>query len=539
MRAAIYARVSTVRQAEGDLSIPDQKRQIAAYCQQRGWVVVAEYVDAGASATSDDRPEFQRMVDDGTATKVAPFDVIVVHSYSRYFRDSWQAELYRRRLKKHGVDIVSVTQGLGDGPTADLVRQIIGLMDEHQSKENAKHTLRGMEENARQGFVNGIAPFGYRSVPVETRGAKVKRRLAIEPGEAEIVKLMFDLAHHGAAGLPMGMKEIAKALNARNLRTRAGRRFTTSAVHAILRKPTYAGRHLFNQFDSKMGAKKPAQKHIVVVVPAIVDEATFEAVQRRLAARDPKKAHPHAAANPTLLSKLARCAACGGAMSLRTGKFNRYRYYTCSTARRQGPCGCAGRTIREDLLDGLVTSHLSDLLFAPDRLRDLFSEFLEAERRRQKDGPRLFESLTAQRADIDNQIARMHIAIQKGLVDLDDADFAARLRGLREQRADLIRRIERAQAERRPFAPISTPKLARLGDQLRRGMAAGDMRARRAYVRVFVDRIEVDDREIRLRGPKSALVNAIAGAAEHTAGEVLPLVERWRPRRDSNARPQD
>ena len=52
-------RVSTARQAEHDVSIPDQKRQGEAYCQARGHQLVETYVEPGASATNDRRPEFQ------------------------------------------------------------------------------------------------------------------------------------------------------------------------------------------------------------------------------------------------------------------------------------------------------------------------------------------------------------------------------------------------------------------------------------------------------------------------------------------------
>ena len=48
VRAALYLRVSTGRQAENDLSIPDQRRQAKAYCTSRGWEIVADYVEPGA-----------------------------------------------------------------------------------------------------------------------------------------------------------------------------------------------------------------------------------------------------------------------------------------------------------------------------------------------------------------------------------------------------------------------------------------------------------------------------------------------------------
>jgi DNA invertase Pin-like site-specific DNA recombinase len=160
VRAALYLRVSTGRQAENDLSIPDQRRQAKGYCTSRGWEIVADYVEPGVSATDDRRPEFQRMIDAAT-TKPPAFEVIVVHSFSRFFRDQFQLEFYVRRLAKNGVRLVSITQELGDDPMSNMIRQIMALFDEYQSKENAKHTLRAMKENARQGFWNGL-PAAHR-----------------------------------------------------------------------------------------------------------------------------------------------------------------------------------------------------------------------------------------------------------------------------------------------------------------------------------------------------------------------------------------
>jgi DNA invertase Pin-like site-specific DNA recombinase len=155
VRAALYLRVSTGRQADNDLSIPDQRRQAKGYyCTSRGWEIAADYVEPGVSATDDRRSEFQRMIDAAT-TKPSAFDVIVVHSFSRFFRDKFQLEFYVRRLAKNGVRRVSITQELGDDPMSNMIRQIMALFDEYQSKENAKHTLRAMKENARQGFWNG------------------------------------------------------------------------------------------------------------------------------------------------------------------------------------------------------------------------------------------------------------------------------------------------------------------------------------------------------------------------------------------------
>ena len=83
-RVAVYLRVSTGRQAEHDLSIPDQRRQIEAWAAARTYKIVGEYVDA-ATATDDKRPVFQSMIERACDGENA-FDVIIVHSYSRFFR---------------------------------------------------------------------------------------------------------------------------------------------------------------------------------------------------------------------------------------------------------------------------------------------------------------------------------------------------------------------------------------------------------------------------------------------------------------------
>jgi DNA invertase Pin-like site-specific DNA recombinase len=236
LRAALYLRVSTARQAEHDVSIPDQKRQGEAYCAARGYQLVETYVEPGASATNDRRPEFQRMIEAGTS-KPAPFDTVIVHSFSRFFRDHFELEFYVRKLAKNGVKLVSITQEMGDDPMHVMMWQIMALFDEYQSKENAKHVLRALKENARQGFWNGsLPPIGYRVVAAEQRGAKVKKKLEIDPLHADTVRLICRLAMEGdGMGGPMGVKNIATYLNQHRIFTRDGGRWGIGQVHRIIK----------------------------------------------------------------------------------------------------------------------------------------------------------------------------------------------------------------------------------------------------------------------------------------------------------------
>jgi DNA invertase Pin-like site-specific DNA recombinase len=185
-RAALYMRVSTGRQAEHDLSIPDQRRQLESWCRAQGYTVAAEFIESGASAGDDRRPIFQQMIERACDGEQA-FDLILVHSYSRFFREAFEQEFYLRKLAKHGVRVVSITQPVGDEsePVQAMMRKVIALFDEYQSKENAKHVIRSMKENARQGFWNGAtAPLGYRLVEAEKRGTKIKKKLEIDPSRS-------------------------------------------------------------------------------------------------------------------------------------------------------------------------------------------------------------------------------------------------------------------------------------------------------------------------------------------------------------------
>ena len=156
-----------------------------AYCKARDLPIAFEYVEPGASATDDRRPVFQQMIADA-GQDPAPYEAIIVHSRSRFFRDLFEFLGYERRLKRAGVRVISITQQTADDPAGEMASKIFSLFDEYQSKENGKHTLRAMKENARQGFWNGaLPPIGHRIVEAsEQRGHRTKKTLEIADMDA-------------------------------------------------------------------------------------------------------------------------------------------------------------------------------------------------------------------------------------------------------------------------------------------------------------------------------------------------------------------
>jgi DNA invertase Pin-like site-specific DNA recombinase len=532
LRAALYLRVSTARQAEHDVSIPDQRRQGEAYCKARGYDLVETYVEPGASATNDRRPEFQRMIEAGTS-KPASFNLVVVHSFSRFFRDHFELEFYVRKLAKNGVKLVSITQEMGDDPMHVMMRQIMALFDEYQSKENAKHVLRALKENARQGFWNGsLPPIGYRVVAAEQRGAKVKKKLEIDPLHADTVRLIYRLAleGNGASG-PMGVKNIVTWLNGQRIFTHDGGRWGIGQVHRVLTRTTYIGRHEFNK-RAKTKELKPVSEIVAVEVPPLIDQATFDAVQAHLRSRNPKVTPARVVSGPTLLTGICFCARCGGAMTLRTGKSNRYRYYTCSIKARQGETGCTGRSIPMARLDSLVAEHIADRLLQPARLEEILAVVLDhrqerAERRRENIG-----ELNRRAAETELRLKRLYDAIESGVADLEDPALKERIAGLKAIRDQAKADAERAQAAlegvgQEAITPAMVRKLAAVA---RDRMTIEGGGYRRDHLRALAQRVEVGDREVRIMGSKADLLRTLTAAAgvKSAAGGVRSSVLSWR-----------
>ena len=108
-------------------------------------------------------------------------------------------------------------------------------------------------------------------------------------------------------------------MNQRGYRTCRRSRFGVATVHDILTNTVYVGSWIFNRRCSKTLRQKPESEHILVDVPIIIAPEEFDAVRATLKARDPHVTAPRVVTGPILLTGLATCATCGGAMTLQTG----------------------------------------------------------------------------------------------------------------------------------------------------------------------------------------------------------------------------
>lgn len=523
MKVALYLRVSTARQAEKDLSIPDQRNQLERWSKDRDCTVVAEYVEPGASATDDRRPQFQRMMEDATRPD-RPFDAVLVHSFSRFFRDSFQFEMHRRTLEKNNVALISITQTVSDDPSGQMFRQLVAMFDEYQSRETAKHVLRSMKENARLGFWNGApAPYGYKAVTVEVRADAVKKKLEIDLVEAEVVREIFDLCRSGR-----GIRLIADHLNRKGLTyRRKGRKWTSGLVHQVLTREAYAGTHYFNRTEAKRKRGKEKREWVAFETPVIIDPEIFHAVQHMLEARRPTRVPPRTVTGPTLLTGLARCETCGGGMTIRTGKGGRYRYYTCNNRVNEGSTSCKGRNIPMQVLDGLIIDNLEARILTPERLEPLLKTILDRARNRTTEDAAKAKELRKKLHGTEVKIERLYAALADGTVS-DTTMFRRSMVQVEDERDETLRMIASLEKHRDvPRHLLTKRNIERFATTARAGLRNENARLRKGYMRQLVSRIEVGDRQIRVSGPESTLAEGVLDSGSDPAAGVPSFVQGW------------
>jgi len=272
------------------------------------------------------------------------------------------------------------------------------------------------------------------------------------------------------------------------------------------------GEHEFNK-RSKSKALKPVSEIVVVPVPPIIDKETFDAVQALLKSRHPAVTPSAVISGPTLLTGLIHCAKCGGAMTIRTGKGGRYRYYACSMKSRQGPTACEGMAVPMDKLDDLVASHLEERLLQPERLETILAAVLDRRQERSERQREHIAELNKRAAESEARLKRLYDAIEAGVADLDDPALKDRIGGLKAIRDQAKADAERAQAMlqnsgSQAVTPEMLGKFARTARQRIRLEGGG---YRRDHLRALAQRVEVAEGEVRIMGSKSRLLQVLTG----------------------------
>lgn len=301
---ALYIRVSTDKQEE--LSPDAQKRLLLDYAKKNKILVNPEHIfmENGISGRkAQKRPEFQKMISLAKA-KPAPFQVILVWKFSRFARNQEESIVYKSMLKKQcGIDVVSTSEPLIDGPFGSLIERIIEWMDEYYSINLSGEVVRGMTEKALRGGYQCTPPLGYKAVGEG-------KLFVVVPEEAKLVAYIFQqyCQYHKEP------TAIARQINEMGIRTKRGGLFEKRTVSYILQNKFYIGDLEWNGITSK-------GQHETFISPELFEQA------RQIAAATfkPKKRRCVSSCKHWL-SGLVKCSICGASLSYNTGK---YPYFVC------------------------------------------------------------------------------------------------------------------------------------------------------------------------------------------------------------------
>jgi site-specific DNA recombinase len=309
-----YVRVSTEDQATNGVSLEHQQDSIRKYADERGWRLDHIYQDEGASAWKErggNRRAFAQMISEA---KKGEFSVLLCLDQSRFARDLRAQAHYINLLEENSVDVVFLNEPTEqDRTTRDLVRGIMGAINEAESSLKSQLVRDNMRKKAEKGLWIGSPPDGYDSAG--TGGV-------LQPnGRAAVIRKIFEWYLEERS-----VQRVARRLINAGIKPLCGGDWHRGVIRKYLRNPVYAG---WMQWGGERyrGAHKP-----------LVSEQSFAQVQEILQQRTCKaKARSEGG---SLLVPWAHCGYCAYPMWITHGKRGQKYYFCSKNHSRVAGCAC-------------------------------------------------------------------------------------------------------------------------------------------------------------------------------------------------------
>lgn len=443
MNAVIYARYSSAGQR--DVSIEDQVREIEQYATTHNYNIINTYADRAVSGRTDKRPQFRRMIADAEKHS---FQYVLVYKHDRFARNQYDAVIYKKKLKDHGVKVIAVTEPIPDGHGAMILESIYQAMAEEYSENLSQNIKRGQKGNAMKCYANHKAPFGYL-INHDTY------KYDIDPENAPYVKTIFDMVLQGKQH-----KDILQYL------AEHGKPHSKHWLYKVLHNERYTGVYIY------------ADTRIDGGMPQIISQKDFDMVQSIMKKRQQK---PQLKPYRYLFSGIIYCGYCGTLMngeSATSHTGTTYRYYCCPTAKKAKKC--QKQRISAPFIESKAIAALKSTIFTDeiiDRLANDVCAYLNANQ------TETVAMLRKRLTDVGKRLANMVDAVER-TANVPDA-FIQRICALEKEKDELTDRISAEQ-----FA-LDTNNIKI--DDLKEYIRNFDQTDNAALVNTFVTRLTVYD----------------------------------------------
>ena len=184
--AIAYYRFSS--HAQSDTSIQQQREAAQKYADGHGLQIIKEYEDAAISGTTDQRPDFQLMLNEIATLKPS---ALIIWKTDRLGRDRFDLAFAKRIIRNAGCTIRYIAEPVaGDTPESALMEGMLETMAEYYSRQLATNILRGHMFNAQNALFNGHKILGYKTEPAPEFG-KDRKRYVTDPATAPVVQRIF------------------------------------------------------------------------------------------------------------------------------------------------------------------------------------------------------------------------------------------------------------------------------------------------------------------------------------------------------------
>ena len=454
MDVVIYARYSSDRQTEQ--SIEGQLKECYAYAKRNNYAVVSEYIDRAISGTTDHRPEFLRMIADSDKKC---FQAVLVYQLDRFARNRYDSAIYKSKLKKNGIRVLSARENISDDASGVLMEALLEGMAEYYSVELSQKIRRGMDINAEKCLcTGGNVALGFY--------VDSEKHFQINPSTAPVVQKIFEMYVGGKT-----MAEIIRYLNAQHIKTSYGNEFNKNSINRILRNKRYIGVYTYRGTEILDG------------LPRIISDDLFYEAQDMMNKK--KKAPARAKAHESyILSTKLFCGYCKSAMTGVSGKGKmgkKYFYYQCVTNRKDK--SCKKRTVNKSYIEDLIITETRKLL-TRDNIDKIASEVVQlCEQERNTENLKRLKKLLKENERATENLFK---ALESGqLIDI----LAERISQKKKEHDDLERQIF---MEKTQNTVPTVNEIRFFLNQFRKG-DINDAKYRQALVDTFVNKIYLYD----------------------------------------------
>ena len=343
-RVAAYARVST----EKESMLHSLSNQISYYDNlisgMPNWVFAGIYADEGISGTKNDRPEFNRMMQDARDHK---FDMIITKKVTRLGRNILTVLQTIRELKDLGIDVYFEKDNVHTlGSNGEMYLTALAIYAEEEARSASENVRWRIKRKFQSGIPTYVKPYGYKFVD---------GHLEIIPEEAEVIRRIYQMYLDG-----MGLQAIANKLNSDG-NTPGKNQWWIYHIGQILRNEKYTGNLMLQKtYRPDVLTKKKVRNigqwekfYVRETHEAIIPQEMFDRVQEEIARRE-KKVGQKASTKPLLAGKL-KCGQCGScflrkqARSGKNGQNTRY-LWACNGYTHHGKGYCQSKRIPEEVL---------------------------------------------------------------------------------------------------------------------------------------------------------------------------------------------